>query len=280
LIGLNAPNDFRGRVCTIAFSSDGKLFAFGTLEGQVYVYDSSTGKELTNFKADSSSVFALCFTTNAAHIISGGSDATVRVSDAGTGDEVFTIQSTAPVYGVAADPLGRLLAWVSMNGKLTVAEATTGKPRLVLPRSVPPVDPLFVPGRYRWTFRDTLAFSPDGQRIAAAGGPGVADPGDVAVWDVRTGKQLLDLRGHSAMVNGVAFSPDGTRIATGSNDHTIKLWTADTGEEVFTIRDHRSGVLSLDYSPDGNRLLSGSIDKSVRIFDATPMPKVNPAPNN
>ena len=68
----------------------------------------------------------------------------------------------------------------------------------------------------------------------------------------------LDLSGHTAGVESVAFSPDGKQIASGSWDNTIKLWDADTGQVIRTFFGHRSEVLSVVFSPDGKQILSGS----------------------
>lgn len=56
------------------------------------------------------------------------------------------------------------------------------------------------------------------------------------MWDVQTGQCLKILRGHSAIVNAVAFSSSGDIIASGSKDETIKLWGAETGECIKTLR--------------------------------------------
>jgi hypothetical protein len=65
----------------------------------------------------------------------------------------------------------------------------------------------------------SVAYSPDGRRIATAG----ADR-TVKVWDAATGQELLTLRGHSDDVAGLAYSPDGRRLASASYDRTVKVW--------------------------------------------------------
>ena len=81
---------------------------------------------------------------------------------------------------------------------------------------------------------------------------------------------LLTLRGHTDAVNGVAYSPDGTRLASASSDGTVQVWDAITGQEVLPpLRGHTGVVYAVAYSPDGRTLASASHDKTVRVWDAT-----------
>ena len=70
----------------------------------------------------------------------------------------------------------------------------------------------------------------------------------------------LNLKGHSRRVNSVSFSPDGTRIASGSNDKTVKVWSVESGKCVTTINGHSRGVMSVSFSPDGQWIATGSGD--------------------
>jgi WD40 repeat protein len=88
------------------------------------------------------------------------------------------------------------------------------------------------------------------------------------LWDAASGRELSRLEGHQDGVNSVAFSPDGTRLASGGNDGTVRLWDAASGRELWRLEGHQGGVRSVAFSPDGTRLASGGDDGTVRLWDA------------
>jgi hypothetical protein len=69
---------------------------------------------------------------------------------------------------------------------------------------------------------------------------------------------------------GVSWSPDGRRLASASNDGTVKIWDPDTGQQTATILGHGDRVTAVVWSPDGQRLASAGWDRTVRIWDASP----------
>ena len=75
------------------------------------------------------------------------------------------------------------------------------------------------------------------------------------------------VRGHDREVVSVSWSPDGTRLASGSDDKTVRIWEVATGKELSQLRGHSAVVRSVCFSSDGKQLTSGSDDKTVRNWD-------------
>ena len=112
---------------------------------------------------------------------------------------------------------------------------------------------------------ESLAFSPDGHRLASA-----SPDHTVRVWNVDTGRQLFEpLRGHTDMARSVAFSPDGHRLASASFDGTVRLWDTGNGHPLADpFTGHLGQVDAVAFSPDGTRIASAGDDWTIRIWPA------------
>ena len=84
--------------------------------------------------------------------------------------------------------------------------------------------------------------------------------GAVRLVDWRKDARLATLEGHAGATYAVAFSPDGTRLASGGLDGTVRLWDVDSGRQVLVLRAHLHATTSLAWSPDGRCLASGGGD--------------------
>ena len=107
-----------------------------------------------------------------------------------------------------------------------------------------------------------VQYGPAGDVIAAG-----SSDGRIHFICAQTGEKILcPLSGHSHWVLSVAWSPDGTKLASGSRDKTVRIWEAATGKQLWQLRGHTDVVRSVCFSSDGKEL-SGSDDSTVRNWD-------------
>jgi WD40 repeat protein/mono/diheme cytochrome c family protein len=113
---------------------------------------------------------------------------------------------------------------------------------------------------------ESLAFSPDGKRLAVTGGL-PARMGEVQVWDVAKRKLALSVPVTFDTVFGASWSPDGTKIAFGCTDNTVRAIDTKTGEQVLFMGSHNDWVLDTAFSADGSHLISLGRDMAAKLTE-------------
>jgi eukaryotic-like serine/threonine-protein kinase len=275
-----------GFVLDLAFSPDSRCLVSASEDRSVRLWEVPTGRRLGTFHGHTDFVQAVAFAPDGGEVASVSLDGTMKVWDRRTSLPVTFDGHTGWVAGLAFRRDGRRVV-SKADGYQVPGETTKGwdpvtgdlDPALTGIVLENPGDEYLPPSAYAVTPRP--ATSPDGTRLARvrSSNEGIPAPersktyvnSAVVVLDAATRRVLHTMVGHTADVVGIAFSPDGRRIATASFDRTIKLWDAATGREVFTLRGHTAGLLALTFSPDGRRIVSGGIDFTARVWDATPL---------
>jgi WD40 repeat protein len=151
---------------------------------------------------------------------------------------------------------------------LEAVNATRSQDGMVLPEAEEALHRAVVASRIVLSVPDVggwLDWSPDGKRFVTEG---PEETGLVDIRDAETGESLLSFQGHDVDVNGVAFSADGSMLATTGDDGALKVWDSETGDPLADLRGPVSPALGPSFSPDGSLVAAAwPFDDEVRVFD-------------
>ena len=114
----------------------------------------------------------------------------------------------------------------------------------------------------------SLAYSKDGSTLIASGGT-PARFGEIQIWDVAAGKLRRSVTSTGDTVFGMSLAPDGSKIAAGCTDNTVRIVEVGSGKELFKIGNHENWVLGTVFGVDGNRIVSVGRDRAAKLTDAT-----------
>lgn len=252
------------KVHMLAWSPDGHAIASSSADETVRVWDASSGQTLVMQRSNALQAQAIAWSPDSHYIAvtSGLLSETVQICDASTG----TVSSTHARYSGHSETI-QALAWSPISTYI----ASTGDDATIQVWDV-------TTGRTAFTYRGhsmhsgtsgssisikTLAWSPDGKRIASGG-----DDKRVHVWDALTGGNIVVYYAHTDIINALAWSPGSTHIASASDDKTVHVWDASTARKVFIYTAHSDSVTGVAWSPNGIRVASSSRDETVHLWHA------------
>jgi WD40 repeat protein len=233
------------QVTSAALSPDGAKLVTGCTDKQARVWVLATGASERALGGFTLAVTCVCYSADGTQIATGSADKSVIVWNAADGKEVKKIAGLpAAVQSVAISPDKKLIAAGLADNSLRLLDIAEGKEIKNLAGHAGPVT--------------GVAYTPKGDLLISAS----ADK-TVRAWD-SAGAEKLKLE-HSAAVQSLAMSKDGTRIAAGGTDKSIKVWIVADGKPAATITTPAE-VRSLGFSADGSRLVAGGSDNRARIY--------------
>jgi WD40 repeat protein len=247
---LKALRGFHGGVRALTCSPDGKRIAVAAGDRLWLVETESNDARLLSSGIEP--ICSVAFSPDGCLIASGGSDKMLRLWRVPTGEVVMELAGHGhDVNSVAFSPDGsRLCSGSSNEAVMRVWDAKTGQS-------------LQAHRRQGGVLAAPIVFSPDGGLIASA-----QQDRTLCLWDVEAGTPLKTLEGHDSWAESLAFSPDGSILASGDAT-TVRLWDHATGalQTATTLSAPARGLRTQVFSPELDMIATGSDDGCVRLWD-------------
>ncbi len=230
------------------FSPDGRCIVTASVDDTARIWDVATGKLLITLSGHGASVLSASFSLDGKHIVTASADKTAKVWDAATGQLLMTLTGHSKrVVSAVFSPDGLSIATLSEDNSARLWRANTGKEwkTVFLGNILAP----------------SVAFASDALRILVVA---YGEKDTAEVWDIRSEKLIISLKGHTGWIATAEISPDGRHVVTTSFDKTARLWDAVTGKQLMILAERIGGfvVSSARFSPDGTRIVT--VDGSAR----------------
>ncbi|MCH8922293.1 MAG: WD40 repeat domain-containing protein, partial [Planctomycetes bacterium] len=237
----------------VAFSPDGRTLAVG-YPRRVRLFDVEARK--FGFQMEDtvgSTIHSIAFSPDGKTLLTGNSSGSFTVWNPRTGGEVVSGKAgSGRIRSLIFTPDGTRMVMSVDSYMFMVVDVSTWQP----------IEPVL---QNREFGIGRLALSADGAVAMIAH----TTNGWVSLVDVKTAKYMSYLKGHTAPVSGMAFSPDGKLLVTGSADHSVRLWNSKSGELVKVLDGHKAAVLDVAFAPDSQMLASVSADNTVKLWGST-----------
>jgi WD40 repeat protein/serine/threonine protein kinase len=243
------------RVNCLAFSPDGRFLAFGGFSPLIRIWDVMTWKEVRTFKGHPYEIRDLRYSPDGKILASCSEDRLVKLWDMATGLEHETLRGhPGKVLSLAFGAGGRSLVSGDASGRVMVWDVEQPRPLRL---------------KVHCYYPNRLAFHPDRKRLvtSAIGGENAPE-----LWDLDTGRLLRSFQAHSKDVYAVSLNCDGSLLATGSYDGTVRIWDVESGRQLDVL-DHGQGVRVMDVAfhlRDSSMLATACDDGTLRLWTIDP----------
>jgi WD40 repeat protein/serine/threonine protein kinase len=260
---INRLIEHTERVSSVAFSPDGRWavsgagnqFAGASTDNSVILWDLLLAQPISRYVGHQFYVSDVAFGPNGRTILSASADKTLHLWASDYNVEQMrraAVPNDTPYQAVGFSP-DQTKALIAMPGNILALQTAE-------PDSPAPATRFF--GEHAGAIT-AVTISPDGTRALTTSSDRM-----VRLWDLKTGKLVYTLAGHTNEVNSVVFSPDGTQALSASRDRSLILWDLSTGEAIRTFgMRHTNSINAVAFSPDGTQALSASADQSVILWD-------------